>query len=230
MTPRTNGDNLGDWYYSANPYYQRGYGLPNCTAYVWGRLSEICNSPCSVTRGNAIDWAFRPDMKKINAPEQGSCIIYSGGIRDARGRLCGHIGVVEQVYSDGTIDVSMSSFGGYTWRLYRLSPKDGYYVPESYGLTFYGFYMYDGVREVLNEEMEEFYAREIVKQMKRELWKEKIESRESVLKFETTGTMEYISYTDDVAESTPTYYDSSCALIFMLLCVLILNIMFKGKH
>ena len=77
--------------------------------------------------------------------------------------------------------------------------------------------------------MEEFYAREIVKQMKRELWKEKIESRESVLKFETTGTLEYISY-DNVTESTPTYYDSSCALIFMLLCVLILNIMFKGKH
>ena len=229
MIERRDGENLGDWYYSANPYYQRGYGLPNCTAYVWGRLSEICNSPCTVTRGNAIDWAFRPNMKKINAPEQGSCIIYSGGITDARGRLCGHIGVVEQVYPDGTIDVSMSSYGGYTWRLYRLSPKDGYYVPETYGLTFYGFYMYDGVRELLNQEMEEFYAREIVKQMKRELWKEKIESRESVLKFETTGTLEYISY-DNVTESTPTYYDSSCALIFMLLCVLILNIMFKGKR
>lgn len=229
MTPRTNGDNLGDWYYNANPYYQRGYGLPNCTAYAWGRLSEICNYPCNVPRGNAIDWAYKPSMKKLNAPEQGSCIIYSGGIRDARGRLCGHIGVVEQVYSDGTIDVSMSSYGEYTWRMYRLSPTDGYYIPESYGLTFYGFYMYDGVREVLNKEMEEFYAREIVKQMKRELWKEKIESRESVLKFESTGTFEYISY-NDVTESTPTYYDSSCALIFMLLCVLILNIMFKGNR
>ena len=229
MTPRTNGDNLGDWFYNANPYYHRGFGLPNCTAYAWGRLSEICNSPCSVTRGNAIDWASKQGMTKINSPEQGSCIIYSGGILDSMGRFCGHIGVVEQVYPDGTIDVSMSSYGGYIWRLYRLSPKDGYYVPESYGLTFHGFYMYDGVREVLNKEMEEFYAKEIVKQMKRELWKEKIESRESVLKFESTGTLEYISY-NDVTESSPTYYDSSCALIFMLLCVLILNIMFKGKR
>lgn len=229
MTPRTNGDNLGDWFYNANPYYHRGFGLPNCTAYAWGRLSEICNSPCSVTRGNAIDWASKQGMTKINSPEQGSCIIYSGGILDSMGRFCGHIGVVEQVYPDGTIDVSMSSYGDYIWRLYRLSPKDGYYVPESYGLTFYGFYMYDGVREVLNEEMEEFYAKEIVKHMKRDIHQKKIESRESVLKFESTGTLEYISY-NDVTESTPTYYDSSCALIFMLLCVLILNIMFKGKR
>ena len=61
-------------------------------------------------------WANRPEMKQIPSPKVGSCIIYSGGITDSLGRLCGHIGVVEHCYDDGSIDVSMSSFGGYMWR------------------------------------------------------------------------------------------------------------------
>lgn len=98
-------------------------------------------------------WANRPEMVKLDQPKQGSCIIYSGGITDSKGRFCGHIGVVEHVYSDGSIDVSMSSYGGYTWRLYRLRPQDNYHVPETYGLSFYGFFMYTGVQSKLDEEV-----------------------------------------------------------------------------
>ena len=153
MIERRDGENLGDWYYSANPYFQRGYGLPNCTAYAWGRLAEICNAPVNFYGGNAIMWANRPEMIKLDQPKQGSCIIYSGGITDSRGKFCGHIGVVEHVYSDGSIDVSMSSFGGYTWRLYRLRPQDNYHISETYGLSFYGFYMYTGVQSKLDDEV-----------------------------------------------------------------------------
>lgn len=84
-------------------------------------------------------WANRPEMKQIPSPKVGSCIIYSGGITDSYGRLCGHIGVIEHLYDDGSIDVSMSSFGGYMWRLYRLNPSDSYHIPDSYGLSFVGF-------------------------------------------------------------------------------------------
>lgn len=152
ITERRTDDNLGDWYYSANPYYQRGYGLPNCTCYAWGRLAEICNAPVTFYGGNAIMWSNRPEMKQIPSPKVGSCIIYSGGITDAYGRLCGHIGVIEHVYDDGSIDVSMSSFGGYMWRLYRLSPTDAYHIPDSYGLSFVGFFMYDGVQAIYDQE------------------------------------------------------------------------------
>lgn len=152
ITERRTEDNLGDWYYNANPYFKRGYGLPNCTAYVWGRLSEICNAPVTFYGGNAIMWASRPEMKQIPSPKVGSCIIYSGGITDSLGRLCGHIGVIEHGYDDGSIDVSMSSFGGYMWRLYRLSPSDNYHIPDSYGLTFVGFFMYDGVQAIYDHE------------------------------------------------------------------------------
>lgn len=97
-------------------------------------------------------WASRLEMKQIPSPKVGSCIIYSGGITDSYGRLCGHIGVVEHCYEDGSIDVSMSSFGGYMWRLYRLSPTDAYHIPDSYGLTFVGFYLYSGVQEIYDQE------------------------------------------------------------------------------
>ena len=152
ITERRTDDNLGDWYYNANPYYQRGYGLPNCTCYAWGRLSEICNAPVTFYGGNAIMWANRPEMKQIPSPKIGSCIIYSGGITDSYGRLCGHIGVIEHLYDDGSIDVSMSSFGGYMWRLYRLNPSDSYHIPDSYGLSFVGFFMYDGVQAIYDHE------------------------------------------------------------------------------
>lgn len=152
ITERRTDDNLGDWYYNANPYYQRGYGLPNCTCYAWGRLSEICNAPVTFYGGNAIMWANRPEMKHIPSPKVGCCIIYSGGTTDSYGRLCGHIGVIEHVYDDGSIDVSMSSFGGYMWRLYRLNPSDNYHIPDSYGLTLVGFFMYDGVQAIYDQE------------------------------------------------------------------------------
>ena len=97
-------------------------------------------------------WTSRPEMKQIPSPKVGSCIIYSGGITDSYGRLCGHIGVVEHCYDDGSIDVSMSSFGGYMWRLYRLNPSDSYHIPDSYGLTFVGFFMYNGVQAIYDHE------------------------------------------------------------------------------
>lgn len=97
-------------------------------------------------------WANRPEMKQMPSPKVGSCIIYSGGITDLYGRLCGHIGVIEHLYEDGSIDVSMSSFGGYMWRLYRLNPSDSYHIPDSYGLTFVGFFMYDGVQAIYDQE------------------------------------------------------------------------------
>ena len=97
-------------------------------------------------------WANRPEMKQIPSPKVGSCIIYSGGITDSLGRLCGHIGVIEHLYDDGSIDVSMSSFGGYMWRLYRLSPNDNYHIPDSYRLNIVGFFMYDGVQAIYDHE------------------------------------------------------------------------------
>ena len=221
MEERRTGDNLGDWYYSANPYFQRGYGLPNCTAYVWGRLSELTGQPCTVQRGNAIDWAFKPEMKKIDNPTMGCVIIYSGGIQDSYGRLCGHIGVVEHLYEDGSIDVSMSSYGGYTWRIYNLKPSDGYYVPESYGLTFYGFYMYDGVQRVIEQEQMEREQREIEKQMKRDLFKKQFEQSVDLRTIKPKGILKGLEQEQDIPKMEIPHFPLDSAIFVLLFLILI---------
>ena len=153
-------------------------------------------------------WTSRPEMKQIPSPKVGSCIIYSGGITDSYGRLCGHIGVVEHFYDDGSIDVSMSSFGGYMWRLYRLSPNDNYHIPDSYGLTFVGFFMYDGVQAIYDQE-----AR--IQQEK----KEKAELQKSV-------ELRSIQPVDDLL--IPSYIDSekvyvnSIDALPMVICIVLL--------
>lgn len=34
-------------WYSQNPFYQSGYGMPNCTCYAWGRFWEESNTDAS---------------------------------------------------------------------------------------------------------------------------------------------------------------------------------------
>lgn len=221
MEERRTGENLGDWYYNANPYLKKGYGLPNCTAYVWGRLSELTGQPCTVQNGNAIDWAFKPEMKKIEQPLMGSVIVYSGGIYDSYGRLCGHIGVVEHCYEDGSIDVSMSSYGGYTWRIYNLKPSDGYHIPDSYNLTFYGFYMYDGVQRVIEQEQMEREQREIEKQMKRDLFKKQFEQSVEERTVQPTGILKNLEQERTISKMEIPHFPID-SVVFILLFLVIL--------
>lgn len=210
IAERRTDDNLGDWYYNANPYYQRGYGLPNCTCYAWGRLSEICNAPVTFYGGNAIMWASRPEMKQIPSPKVGSCIIYSGGITDSYGRLCGHIGVIEHLYDDGSIDVSMSSFGGYMWRLYRLNPSDNYHIPDSYGLTFVGFFMYDGVQAIYDQE-----AR--IQQEKKEKAEQELQKSVELRSIHPVDDLLIPSYID-----SENVYVNSIDALSMVICIVLL--------
>lgn len=41
-SPRLTDDGMRDspYWYSMNPFYIYGYGLPNCTCYAWGRFFE----------------------------------------------------------------------------------------------------------------------------------------------------------------------------------------------
>ena len=43
FTPRLNDNGIlnNPKWYSDNPFYQSGYGMPNCTCYAWGRFWEV---------------------------------------------------------------------------------------------------------------------------------------------------------------------------------------------
>ncbi len=152
-------------------------------------------------------WASRLEMKQIPSPKVGSCIIYSGGITDSYGRLCGHIGVVEHCYEDGSIDVSMSSFGGYMWRLYRLNPSDSYHIPDSYGLSFVGFFMYDGVQAIYDQE-----AR--IQQEKKEKAEQELQKSVELRSIQTVDDLLIPYY----KERKPVYINSIDALP-MVICI-----------
>ena len=67
--PRLSGDTCyrNPYYNSRNPFYQAGYGMPNCTCYAWGRFWEnadingdFSNRPLLST-GNADSWFNHSD-------------------------------------------------------------------------------------------------------------------------------------------------------------------------
>lgn len=97
------------YYYSnLNIFYSIGYGMPNCTAYAWGRAYELLGSRPNLSLDSAKYWW---DYNKQNnyypygsTPKLGAiaCWNYSSG---------GHVAVVEKITST-TITLSNSAFGG----------------------------------------------------------------------------------------------------------------------
>ena len=85
-----------EYYYSdKNPFYPAGYGLPNCTAYAYGRVYEITSKKPNLATSNAEDW-YGYNMRNGyysygQTPRLGAvaCWSYNGG--------GGHVAVVEYI-------------------------------------------------------------------------------------------------------------------------------------
>ena len=56
--PRLTSPDRSNPYYNSelNVYSQTGYGMPNCVAYVFGRIYEITGEEPLITRGSAGEW------------------------------------------------------------------------------------------------------------------------------------------------------------------------------
>ena len=112
-SPRTTAPASNNSYYysSKNVFYANGYGMPNCTAYAYGRAYELLGSKPSLCTGNAGKW-YSYNAKNNN---------YSYGKEPKLGAIAcwdnydsnkGHVAVVEKINSDGTILISESHYGG----------------------------------------------------------------------------------------------------------------------
>ena len=44
------------FYFENNVFYNSGYGMPNCTAYAWGRFYELTNIRPKLSTNNAENW------------------------------------------------------------------------------------------------------------------------------------------------------------------------------
>lgn len=128
------------YWYSQNPFYLAGYGLPNCTCYAWGRFWEISdtehdysNRP-NLSTGNAEDWfGYTGDgYERGNEPRLGAVICFADGPFSGEG----HVAIVEQINDDGSIVTSNSAYGGQYFYTQTLQPPN--YLPAN-GYVFQGF-------------------------------------------------------------------------------------------
>ena len=136
-TPRLNAPESNNVYYynsNYNVFQKYGYGLPNCTAYAYGRAYEILKSTPKLSWKGAGQWY---DYNKSggyysygSTPKLGAiaCWCYNGG---------GHVAVVEKI-ENGTITLSNSEWGGRTFYLTTCSTSDKNYGGNSWW-TFQGF-------------------------------------------------------------------------------------------
>lgn len=127
------------YYYSRNPFYQAGYGMPNCTCYAWGRFWEnadinhdYSNRP-NLSTSNAEYWYGASDgYQRGSTPQLGAVLCLADGPFSGDG----HVAIVEEIFSDGSITVSESAYNGYYFRTERLYPPN--YIPVA-GYVFQGF-------------------------------------------------------------------------------------------
>ena len=129
-TPRTDSNGIeGDFhYYSKNPFYTAGYGLPNCTCYAYGRFWEIAdpedkaiNKP-TLSLGNAGQWYGHTSdgYERGKTPKLGAVICWNNPGE------AGHVAIVEEILSNGDIVTSNSAWNSTFFYMKTYSKAAGY--------------------------------------------------------------------------------------------------------
>lgn len=112
-----------EWYFDNNIFYQCDCGMPNCTAYAFGRANELTGRINDLSHSNAIEfWNYNRDNDVYpcgDMPRLGAIVVFNGiMINPKTNRPYGHVAVVEHVYPDNSFDTSESSWdenGGEYW-------------------------------------------------------------------------------------------------------------------
>ena len=111
--------------------------LCNCVGFANGRFNQICNDPelkginkafkyqlvCNAE--NFIESAKRQGLKISSTPVQGGIMVWQKGRTLGGGDGAGHVAVVEEVYSDGTILTSESGWNAWAFKTVRRSNSNG---------------------------------------------------------------------------------------------------------
>lgn len=112
--------------------YGNGSVLPNCTGWCFGRWCEILGTTPKLSVGNAGDWyGYTADGYKRGRTPQLGAIACFGEYGEA-----GHVAVVEQLNSDGSITCSQSGYGWVRFNVEKGYPPN-YIVGQGAGHSFY---------------------------------------------------------------------------------------------
>ena len=130
FTPRLTSAGMlnNPYWYSDNPFYQSGYGLPNCTCYAWGRWYEITSSAPVLSLGNGEDWyGYDDGHERGQIPKLGSIICFRNGPYSG----LGHVAVVEEINGD-EITFSNSAYNGEYFYLVKGTASNNYGYASDY--------------------------------------------------------------------------------------------------
>ena len=98
--------------------------IPNCVGYAWGRWFELLKIRPKLSKGNAENWwaNTKDEYVRGQTPKLGSVICWRKGEAADITDGAGHVAVVEEIHSDGSITVSASAYGGKRFYLQTLKP------------------------------------------------------------------------------------------------------------
>lgn len=114
-------------YYASNPFYQSGYGMPNCTAYAYGRFWELLGSKPNLSLANAENWySHNDEYERGLTPRLGAIICFRKGQVGVSSDGAGHVAIVEEIYPDGRILISESAWKGYLFKTKILDKNYNY--------------------------------------------------------------------------------------------------------
>lgn len=116
----------GYYYSNKNIFYASGYGMPNCTAYAYGRAYEILGKAPSLCTGNAGKW-YDYNVKGGyypygQTPKLGAIAVWANDSSHNQG----HVAVVEKINANGTITISESHYGGTVFTTKTNTPSKLY--------------------------------------------------------------------------------------------------------
>ena len=115
-----------------------------CVGYAWGRFMEILGSTPKLSRGNAEDWwNYKDGYKRGQTPKLGAVICYRKGKTGYGGDGAGHVAIVEQINSDGSIVISESGYKSFRFRTMTLKKPYKYFT----GYTLQGFIYNPAVKD-----------------------------------------------------------------------------------
>lgn len=141
------------YYFEKNSYYLSGYGMPNCTAYAYGRAFEILGSKPNLCMGNANQWwDYNLNHNYYpygDTPKVGSVICWNGS-------YAGHVAVVEKIEGN-QVTYSESAWSGdfFTVRQYTIGNEDNASIGGFQGYIYLGDFEPGKEIEEEEEEIEE---------------------------------------------------------------------------
>lgn len=127
FTPRLSAPSYSNAYYysSKNIFYAAGYGMPNCTAYAFGRAYEILGTEPKLCHYNAGEWYnYNKEYGYYSygsTPRLGAVAVWDNYDSDT-----GHVAVVEKI-SGTQVTISESAWNGTSFFTSTVSSADSHF-------------------------------------------------------------------------------------------------------